>query len=368
MHLTATRIVTSAPLELHSTLVTIAHHSIKLKRMEAIFQKSVKRAMESEKPIDTVPWELDSPYPQHIYTYDTAATSWTSGSSASAQSSGTAITHMALYSWNIDFMLPFEKDRMRIGLSHLQPHIASLPPSTAAVIFLQECLTEDLVTIGDTQWVRDGFRVTDTDSEAWGSTYYGTTTLVDKRLDVKEVFRVHYSESNMQRDALFVDINIPISKEERKIIRFCNTHLESLVTPLRAPQVALAAKFMHAPEVSGALAAGDFNSIAKYDRTLHSENGLQDVYLELGGKEDSDEGYTWGQQAATVLREQFGCSRMDKVYLSGKLTAEKFERFGVDVELENEEQRKEVKDLGFEKAWITDHLGVMTVVSLDGLR
>ncbi|KAI1261721.1 endonuclease/exonuclease/phosphatase family protein [Xylariaceae sp. FL1019] len=332
--------------------------------MEEIFQKAVKRAMQSEKPIDSVPWALDSPHPQDIYAYDSTTSSWTSGSSASAQSPDTQITHIALFSWNIDFMLPFEKDRMRIGLSHLQTHISSLPRTTAAVIFLQECLVQDLASIGETNWVRDGFRVTDTDSSSWGTSYYGTTTLVDARLDVKSVFRVHYSASRMQRDALFVDVCI----SPDKIVRLCNTHLESLETPLRAPQVALIAKFMHAPEVSGALAAGDFNAIGEYDRTLHSENALQDVYLELGGEEDSEEGYTWGQQAATVLRKLYGCSRMDKVFLSGKLKAEKFERFGVDVELEDEEQKEEIRELGFEKAWITDHLGVMTVVSLDKLR
>ena len=41
--------------------------------------------------------------------------------------------------------------------------------------------------------------------------------------------------------------------------------------------------------------------IEPFDRKLHSDNGLKDAYLELGGKEDSDDGFTWGQQAPKAL-------------------------------------------------------------------
>lgn len=108
------------------------------------------------------------------------------------------------------------------------------------------------------------------------------------------------------------------------------------------------------------LVAGDFNAIQPFDRTLHVDdnNDLKDAFLELGGKEDTEEGYTWGQQAATKLRTQFGCSRMDKVYFCGRVKLLSFERFGQDVLVEGQEEGKKIVELGFEKPWVTDHLGV----------
>ncbi len=125
----------------------------------------------------------------------------------------------------------------------------------------------------------------------------------------------------------------------------------------------LVASYMHSDNVYGAAAAGDFNAIQDFDRTLHSANKLKDAYLELGGDEDDAEnGHTWGQQAGTVKRERFGTSRMDKVYYCGGLKCTRFERFGMDVELDGDEsERQKILELGFERPWITDHLGVMAV-------
>ena len=52
-------------------------------------------------------------------------------------------------------------------------------------------------------------------------------------LAIKDVFRVHYEQTRMQRDGLFVDVALPSSEgpssgEVTKTIRLCNTHLESL--------------------------------------------------------------------------------------------------------------------------------------------
>lgn len=106
--------------------------------------------------------------------------------------------------------------------------------------------------------------------------------------------------------------------------------------------------------------AGDFNAIQDFDRHLHSDNGLKDAYIEVGGEEDSESGYTWGQQAATKLREQFGCSRMDKVFFVGDgLQLKGFEQFGADVEVDDPRERDEIVKLGFDRPWVTDHLGVV---------
>ena len=134
----------------------------------------------------------------------------------------------------------------------------------------------------------------------------------------------------MDRDALFVDVGMwggkggdddDTAAAAEKTIRLCNTHLESLALdpPFRPPQVAVFASYMRggsseagaaaAATPHGAVAAGDFNAIQDFDRTLHADNGLRDAFLELGGREDDPASYTWGQQAATELRERFGCSR-----------------------------------------------------------
>ncbi|KAF2966756.1 hypothetical protein GQX73_g6850 [Xylaria multiplex] len=111
--------------------------------------------------------------------------------------------------------------------------------------------------------------------------------------------------------------------------------------------------------------AGDLNAIQPFDRTLHETNGLRDAYLELGGREDSDEGYTWGQQAAPELRRLYGYSRMDKVFYGGGVAVEKFARFGADVQVPGEtEQQEIVRWGGFEKPWITDHLGIFAEIAV----
>ncbi|KAI1419002.1 Endonuclease/exonuclease/phosphatase [Xylaria sp. FL1777] len=355
--------------------------------MNEEIRKIIEQIELARKPESSVPWKPDSPHPQPIYGFDSATQSWTATAKNQSQFDATP-TKLALFSWNIDFMVPHARPRMEAGLVELQARISALPRSTAAVVFLQECVPADLEAIGATAWVQDGFLRTDVDATFWASRLYGTTTLVDRRLDVAEVFRTHYALTRMDRDALFVDVVVgPPSRDlqdgkestrgggvglggdgkrkDGKIIRFCNTHLESLAQEpsYRPPQVALAAKFMHDESIHGALLAGDLNAIQPFDRTLHSANGLRDAYLELGGQEDSEEGYTWGQQAPPQLRRMYGCSRMDKVFYCGGIHVEKFARFGADVEVTEGREREDIIRWGeFEKAWITDHLGVFAEV------
>ncbi|KAK8048132.1 endonuclease/exonuclease/phosphatase family protein [Apiospora phragmitis] len=294
------------------------------------------------------------------------------------------ISNLAVFSWNIDFMLPFAEARMDAALETLRDVTTSQPATTTAVvIFLQECVQSDLATIAAKPWVRDRFFLTDLFGGSgvknnWRSSSYGTTTLVDRRLPLVEVFRVPYGErTRMRRDALFADVllmgkdgNGNKGQLEKKV-RLCNTHLESLdlMPPFRPAQMQLVVRYLkqnkNNEKVAAGIAAGDFNAIQDFDRRLHADNGLRDAYLEMGGLEDCDEGYTWGQQARTALRVRYGCSRMDKVYYSGgedALRLRRFERFGAGVELpvsHKEERRQLVEEMGFERPWVTDHLGVM---------
>ncbi|KAI1490842.1 hypothetical protein F5X96DRAFT_634140 [Biscogniauxia mediterranea] len=415
--------------------------------MLELFKKAVQRNEEMRKPLSSVPWTPDEPYPQPYYVFDSAKQDWepvqaptptpTPTTTAAAEeedddssSNGpTTITRLALYSWNIDFMLPHARARMEAALAHLEslvrPHFDSPPspspssPHTGVVIFLQECVESDLATIGAAPWVRARFAVTDRSAAHWGSGHYGTTTLVDRRLLLplaSPCFRVHYAQTRMERDALFVDVLVHSSSRRsserdeddgeekrgggsaphpnrRRLVRLCNTHLESLAgePPLRPAQMRLVAAYLRGergppgvdaalpPRPHAGLAAGDFNAIQDFDRALHSDNGLRDAYLELGGREDindnENEGegqgqggsYTWGQQAATELRRAYGCSRMDKVFLCGaaaRARARRFARFGRDVQLADPAQRADLVALGFEKPWVTDHLGVVAEVEI----
>ncbi|KAL6229539.1 hypothetical protein BDW75DRAFT_95618 [Aspergillus navahoensis] len=314
----------------------------------------------------SAPWTFDEPYFQAYYGFDPATCAWipNSPSEAADQSSqhDQDVAAIAVYTWNIDFLLPFAAARMRPALVHLHELTRDLPADVAPVIFLQECTPSDLGTIAATSWVQEQLYVTDMDPTNWATMQYGTTVLVSKRVPIASAFRVHYSRTRMDRDALFVDITV----DSEKRIRLCNTHLESLTLdpPYRPLQMQIVAKYLHQEGIYAAIAAGDFNAIQPFDRTLHADNNLKDAFLELGGKEDTCEGYTWGQQASTALRAQFGCSRMDKVYFCGSVKLLKLEKFGEGILVEGDEERRQIVNLGFEKPWVTDHLGVMAVFEI----
>ncbi|TPX16478.1 uncharacterized protein E0L32_003772 [Thyridium curvatum] len=361
------------PLSAHASrlLGTLAHAYKPLRsgrnNMEALVGQAMKDTAELRKT--SVPWKDDEPHRQCCHAFHPASSSWLprTPSPAGEDPAGDLgeIDRIALYSWNVDFMLPFASARMGPALAHLGSLVRSGPAGAATVVFLQECTPSDLATIAATPWVRERFHLTDVDATNWATGHYGTVTLVDSRLPVAAAFRVHYSQTRMDRDALFVDVSLG----QGATVRLCNTHLESLALdpPFRPAQMQTVARYLRGEDggkVHAALAAGDFNAIQPFDRTLHADNGLRDAYLELGGREDAEEGYTWGQQAATKLREQFGCSRMDKVYLCGAAEVVRFERFGADVLADGEEERRQIVALGFEKAWVTDHLGVMAEVKI----
>lgn len=277
-----------------------------------------------------------------------------------------------LISWNIDMSIGFARERMAAALQYLDHLVTSTPPDTPIVIFFQEMTRSDLFQIRDSSWIRQRFNITDFDVKFWRGSHYGTTILVDRRLIIQGVFRVHW-DSGMDRDGLFVDLEISNSQYpdiDARTLRLCNTHLESLVAepPRRPLQVAAAAQYLNGVVyVPCALMAGDMNSIQPFDRTLHQVNDMNDTYLELDGEEDTEEGYTWGPQAKQWSREQFGSSRMDKIFFSGNLQPKAFERIGMGVKIA--EDILEAAEKEVEGGFVTDHYGVMGDFELtDGWR
>lgn len=266
-----------------------------------------------------------------------------------------------LISWNIDVLIGYAEERMHAALRYLNELVTSTPPAVPIVVFLQEMGQSDLKQIRDSIWISKRFNITDFDNRNWLSPQYGTISLVDRRLDIQSVFRVPWI-SKFGRDGLFVDItlmNPQLPDEDAKILRLCNTHLESLIAdpPVRPLQLAMASQYLNETDVVCALLAGDLNAIQPFDRTLHSELNLKDTYLELGGQEDSHDGYTWGYQIPQWKRDKFGYSRMDKILLRGAIQPENFERIGMGVRV-SEEVREEIEE-EIEGGWVTDHYGVM---------
>lgn len=253
---------------------------------------------------------------------------------------------------------------MKAALSHVEELVSH--SAEPVVIFFQEMSASDLEQISSAQWVQDRFYITDLDALYWKKPRfgppYGTTTLIDKSFVISAVpFRVRVP-SRFARDALFVDLRLSTNSD--KVLRLCNVHLESLIAdpPVRPQQVSRATTYMKAPSVSAAVLAGDLNAIEPFDRLLHSDNGLKDAFLELGGKEDTEEGFTWGQQAPKALREQFGCSRMDKAFYCGDIKVVSLQRIGEGVEAE-ESAKDEIRRAGGE-TWASDHLGLSIVFEL----
>lgn len=324
--------------------------------------KRIIELIESKKK-PSHPWNRQERYDQLFYSFSPEHASWQATSPSAGSASTSVVSKFSILSWNIDFMLPFTDERMSAALKHMESHVQGTSPPP--IIMLQEMLETDLALIQAQPWIRTNYHLTDIDTKYWESGHYGTCTLIPKVVPVVSVFRVHYQETVMERDGLFVDLDMG----NGQVVRICNTHLESLIAnpPKRPHQLATAAKWMHEAGISGSVLGGDLNAIQDFDKTLHSDNDLQDAYLTLGGKEDSDEGFTWGQMAPTKLRNMFGCSRMDKLFFCGHLKCEKFERVGLGVEAAEENVKESlIKEEGMEAGWVTDHLGVKAEFSVLG--
>ena len=327
---------------------------------------------------DALTNEFYAPRPQSYWTHE--GTQWTEVSPSSpspppATSAPLKPGVLRLISWNIDVLGPFGEARMRAALTYLETLVSSVPAPIPIILFLQEMDVSDLIQIREAAWVQQRFYLTDLEPVNWESDVYGTVTLVDKRLSIERVWRVRWY-SEFERDGLFVDVHLSSDsagedgdgREMGKALRLCNTHLESLIAdpPVRPVQLSVASKYLHEAKAAAALLAGDLNAIQPFDRTLHTENGLCDAYLERGGKEDEDEGFTWGYQSGEEARKRFGCSRMDKILFRGDIKVATFERIGIAVRVEGK-KGEEMREAGGEE-WVTDHYGVMGDFELRGWR
>jgi tyrosyl-DNA phosphodiesterase 2 len=246
--------------------------------MDRVVQQAVQLVEAKRKTADQKPWPLDEPSPQVCYRYHRIDWHPTDLGSEHLDSS---LQRLDVWSWNIDFMLPFPSQRLEAALRHLQRLIKTEEEThgsddIAHVIFLAECLESDLSLLCQDAWVQSTFCLTDLDLTNMESGHYGTVALVDRRLAIQSCFRVHYSKTRMERDGLFVDVML-----NSKRIRLCTTHAESLALQpaFRPLQLAICARHMHDPLVYASVLAGDLNAIEPADERIHIENNLTDVSI-----------------------------------------------------------------------------------------
>ncbi|CAG9982021.1 unnamed protein product [Clonostachys byssicola] len=308
------------------------------------------------------PWTRGSPSQQPYHVFSESDQTWhpvkpTWRRSATSDSN---ISSFTVLSWNIDFMRILPDERMRAALAHLRQHVYGNvaseyePDTDHKIIMLNEMTDSDLQILQSQDWIQEEFQLTDISSEYWESDVHGTCMLVPKRMAITDVFRVHYTQTDMSRDALFVEVYL-----HGKKIRLCTTHLESLVArpPMRPRQLAEAARHLH--NADAGILGGDLNAIEPFDRNLHTLNNLKDAYLETGQEEGAEAGMTWGHMAATRSRERHGLTRMDKILYCGDVQLQGFGRFGMDVQVADEgDKQLLIEEEGLEEGWVTDHLGV----------
>ena len=317
------------------------------------------------------------PEPQPYYTFDDATYGWTAASdSITPDASDSPISSLAVVSWNIDFMAPESSARMESALNYLERLISTIPASSAIVILLQEMMEEtyrispesakDLSQIAQAPWVQARFNVTDLDGRTWGASY-GQVTLIDRRLTIEQVSRLHLV-SEYRRDALLVDIRLAPweldGQEYARTLRLCNVHLDSLAGPMRPIQWAGIAKHLQnlSVNITASILAGDCNANRPRDRTEPQDNEFTDSYLELGGVEGDEVGCTWGFQSRNW--ERFGRSRLDKQVYWGDVKVVSLERMGMGVEVEDEPARRALLRQEY-MTFVTDHYGLIGVYDLE---
>ncbi|KAF3934325.1 hypothetical protein ABW19_dt0209019 [Dactylella cylindrospora] len=269
--------------------------------------------------------------------------------------------NFALVTWNVDFDSPEPQNRIDTAMSYLRSLLVTATDAadtiSPVIIVLQEVSHEMIKSLAENEWVQQNFYITDvsTDDGLWQRSHYGTVTLVDRRINVQNVIRLHY-DSDYYRDCLFVDVEAARTiTSENVTVRIGNTHLESLKSPIpkRPAQLKLAAQFvLYDQNVFTGIVAGDMNPIEAFDANLPAEVGLKDAYLETGGKENDPRGHTWGYQPE---QNEYPKRRFDKILYApgGRMKIEQVQPIGIGQ-----------KTLERPKVFISDHYGVFGFVRI----
>lgn len=190
------------------------------------------------------------------HVYDQQSSKWIPLQGGECKGLGEVDT-LKVVSWNIECFGAGQACRASASLAHLMGRFKDNPP----VIMQQEVCSKSIRAIRVDLWVRQNFiltnikgpeSITDTDIRGpssvpkrldWNAAPYFTLIMVPRDIGVSDCFRVPF-ETNMGRDALFVDIPVRNTVEGEvifdKALCLCTTHLGSLLaTEYRRGQLAL---------------------------------------------------------------------------------------------------------------------------------
>ncbi|KAH0833319.1 Endonuclease/exonuclease/phosphatase [Lanmaoa asiatica] len=302
---------------------------------------------------------LDIPRPLRVVRYSMHKKRWAQTSNCARGIKEPLPSSFRLLTWNIDFASKNPKRRLNAALDYIRQDVFKSKTLTEhpepCCILLQEVSVTAFTLILTNEWVQRSFLTVPSSTEKWPhNARYGTVTLVSRTVPVCGAFTIDFSNSEMARNALFVDVKlaVPAPRHAARLsdgivqVRIANTHLESLPQGSRArpEQLRIIAESLQEYELHGGVVGGDMNAIGPSDSRIAEEVGLMDAWQ---GPDEDEDGFTWGYQPPS----QFPAGRLDKILwvARGGLEVEEPMRVGVGA-----------KDASGE--WISDHFGLLTNV------
>jgi len=302
----------------------------------------------------------DAPIPLRAVRYSSRKMRWAQTSNCAKGVREPLPSSIRIVTWNVDFASPERKKRFLAALCYIQQHVLGCHTVNErpepCCILLQEVHVSVFPQILNSEWVRRYFIVVPTGTDKWPDhTVYGNVTLVSRTIPMVNAFTIVFSNSDMHRTAVFVDVKlcIPALEDEPRLsagivtLRIANTHLESLSdgAMARPGQLKLIAHALREHGLLGGIVAGDMNAIGPTDVPIVEDAGLCDAWQ----GDDDDEGYTWGYQPP----QQFPPGRLDKVLSTRQ------EGFIVD-----EPERIGIGEAIRQDCWVSDHYGLVTRVHI----
>ncbi|KAG1747241.1 Endonuclease/exonuclease/phosphatase [Suillus paluster] len=305
--------------------------------------------------------EADAQVPLRAVRYSSRKKRWAQTSNCAKGVREPLPSSIRLVTWNLDFQSSEKKKRLLAALSYIQHRVLRCGTTSErpepCCILLQEVHASVFTQILNAEWVRRCFIVVPTGPDKWPEqAFYGNVTLVSRTIPVVNASTITFSNSEMYRNAIFVDIklSIPAHEDEPRLsagivtLRVANTHLESLPSGAKARprQLKLVGNALHARGLLGGIVAGDMNAIVPTDETITEDAGLYDAWE---GGDDDEDGFTWGYQPL----EEYAPGRLDKVLSTRQegFIVEEPERIGMGEAIGNGK-------------WVSDHYGLVTRVRI----
>lgn len=301
---------------------------------------------------------LDIPRPLRAVRFSMHKKRWAQTSNCARGIKEPLPSSLRVLTWNIDFASRNPKKRLMAALEYIRQDVFKCKTTSErpepSCILLQEVSAAAFTLILTNEWVQRSYLVAPSSTEKWphGATY-GSVTLVSRTVPVCGAFTIDFSNSDMGRNALFVDVKlaVPAPRHAPRLsdgivqVRIANTHLESLPQGARArpEQLRLIAESLQEYDLHGGVVGGDMNAIGPSDVGIAEEVGLTDAWR---GTDEDEAGFTWGYQPAS----QHPAARLDKLLwvARGGMEVEEPVRVGVGAKVGNE--------------WISDHYGLVTNV------